>query len=70
MTNIARYTNGHLFDMYSGEQGRTALVTQLGAKLGGMTGEDYANLDLFYGRMRHLSEFARDRNCSLYVDAE
>ena len=36
MTNIARYTNGHLFDMYC-EQGRTALVTQLGAKLGGMT---------------------------------
>ena len=69
MTNIARYTNGHLFDMYS-ETERTALVKQLGSKLGGMTDEDYANLDLFYGRMRHLSDYANEQNCSLYVDAE
>ena len=68
MTNIARYKNGHLFDMYSGK--RSALIEQLGAKLGGMTSADYANLDLFYGRMRHLSETAKASNCSLYVDAE
>jgi len=68
MTNIARYKNGHLFDMYSDE--RSALIEQLGAKLGGMTAADYANLDLFYGRMRNLSETAKASNCSLYVDAE
>ena len=68
MSNIARYKNGHLFDMYSGK--RSALIEQLGAKLGGMTAADYANLDLFFGRMKHLSETAKASNCSLYVDAE
>lgn len=45
MTNIARYANGHLFDMYSDE--RSALVEAIGSKLGGATKDDYANLDLF-----------------------
>lgn len=68
MSNIARYKNGHLFDMYGA--GRTALLEQIGTKLGGLAPEDYANLDLFNGRMKHLSEVANARNCRLYVDAE
>jgi hypothetical protein len=68
MTNIARYANGHLFDMYSDE--RSALVEAIGSKLGGATKDDYANLDLFNQRMRNLSQFAKERNVLLYVDAE
>ena len=68
MTNIARYSQGHLFDMYSDK--RTALVESIASKLGGVTAEDLANFDLFCKRMRRLSKFARERNCLLYVDAE
>ena len=68
MSNIARYTNGHLFDLYGAE--RTALVEQIGAKLGALSTNDYSNLDKFTGRVKHLSEVAHSRNCQLYVDAE
>ena len=68
MSNIARYTNGHLFDLYGAE--RTALVEQIGAKLGDLSASDYTNLDKFAGRIKHISEVAHSRNCQLYVDAE
>ena len=67
MTNIARYTNGHLFDVY-GE--RTALTTQIAKALGGLTDKDLSNYDLFTGRVRRLGEVANERNCHLYIDAE
>jgi len=54
--------------MYSDE--RSALVEAIGSKLGGATKDDYANLDLFNQRMRNLSQFAKERNVLLYVDAE
>jgi len=56
MTNIARYTNGHLFNIYGAE--RSSLMTQIGQKLGGLTEGDYANLDKFSGRIQNLAEVA------------
>ena len=72
MTNLARYTNGHLFRLYPGETDspRTDLETKLGAVLGGMTETDYRNFDLFAGRARELGTLATAKNCKLYVDAE
>ena len=67
MTNIARYTNGHLFDLY-GE--RTELMTQIGSVLGGMTSEDFENFDRFAGRVHILGDHANEKNCHLYIDAE
>lgn len=67
MTNIARYTNGHLFDLY-GE--RTALTTEIGRILGGMSEQDFDNLDRFAGRVQKLGARANERNCHLYIDAE
>ena len=68
MTNIARYTRGHLFNLY--EPKRTALVEQIGSVLGDMETGDYRNLSKFAGRIRRLGQIAHDRNCLLYVDAE
>jgi hypothetical protein len=67
MTNIARYTNGHLFDLY-GE--RTALTTQIAKVLGGLSDQDLANYDLFAARVQRLGTVAAARNCHLYIDAE
>lgn len=69
MTNIARYRNGHLFDLYAAE-GCSALEKQVGTALSGLTNDDYSNFDLFAGRVKHLSEVATESNCRLYVDAE
>lgn len=68
MTNIARYTNGHLFNLYETE--RTQLVEQIAIKLGGMDQTDFANFDKFAERVKYLSELASSKNCRLYVDAE
>ena len=70
MTNLARYKNGHLFDLYKIGSDRTPLMEQLGAKLGGLTEKDFSNFDKFAQRVRHLSDVATSRNCRLYVDAE
>jgi len=67
MSEIARYTKGHLFSLYSS---RTALVEQIATKLGGLNAKDFADFDLFKGRVIKLSDFASERNCLLYVDAE
>ena len=69
MSNIARYTNGHLFALFDSAP-RTALVEQLAAVLGGVNQADFANVDLFADRVRRLSKVAHQRNCKLYVDAE
>jgi len=53
--------------MYSA---RTSLHNQIAAKLGGMTEDDLANLDLFQNRVVRLANFASERNTYLYVDAE
>ena len=67
MTNIARYTNGHLFTI---DGNRTALTNQIASVLGDVKESDYENMDLFYGRINKLSDVANDKNCKLYVDAE
>jgi len=67
MSNVARYTKGHLFPLYSE---RTALTTEIGRVLGGLSDADFSNLDLFTGRIRELGEVAAETNCALYVDAE
>ena len=70
MSNIARYKNGHLFDLYSTGVDRSPLIEQIGAKLGGLIDSDFANFDKFAERVRNLSDVATSRNCRLYVDAE
>ena len=70
MSNLARYKNGHLFDLYNIKADRSPLMEQLGAKLGGLTAKDFSNFDKFSQRVRHLSDVATSRNCRLYVDAE
>ena len=68
MTNICRYANGHVFDLYAQEH--TALERQIAQKLGGVTEKDYENLARFSERVSVLSDEAFSRNCRLYVDAE
>ena len=70
MSNLARYKNGHLFDLYNIGSDRSPLMEQLGAKLGGLTAKDFSNFDKFSQRVQHLSDVATSRNCRLYVDAE
>lgn len=70
MSNLARYKNGHLFDLYNIGADRSPLMEQIGAKLGGLTAKDFSNFDKFSQRVRHLSDVATSRNCRLYVDAE
>lgn len=67
MTNIARYTNGHLFELY-GE--RTELTTQIAKALGDLNDQDLANYDRFTDRVRRLGAVANEQNCHLYIDAE
>ena len=67
MTNIARYANGHLFSM---DGTRTPLIKQIAIALGDLNEVDFANLDLFVGRIKQLCEISHQRNCKLYVDAE
>lgn len=67
MTNIARYTGGHLFQL-SGA--RTSLGEQIATTLGGLTASDFVDLDKFTKRVNSLCEVANDHNCKLYVDAE
>ena len=64
---MQRYTNGHLFPIY-GE--RNSLMEEIARKLGHLSDEDFANLDLFNERIRKLTQRADTRNCQLYVDAE
>lgn len=68
MTAIHRYAGGHLFRMYG--DARTDLEEQIARVCGGMTDQDFAKLDLFYGRVHQIATLAQERNCSLYVDAE
>ena len=70
MSNLARYKNGHLFDLYNIGADRSPLMEQIGAKLGGLTAKDFSNFDKFSQRVQHLSDVATSRNCRLYVDAE
>ena len=70
MTNLARFKNGHLFDLYRFGAERTSLLEQIGAKLGGLTQEEFSDFDKFAVRMHHLTEVGKSRNCRLWVDAE
>jgi len=67
MTNVARYANGHLISL---DGTHTPLTKQIGTVLGDLNEADFANLDLFTGRVNKLGEVADKRNCKLYIDAE
>ena len=67
MTTVSRYAGGHLFNLYDP---RTKLEEQIAHKLSGMTESDFKKLDLFRNRTIQLTNFANEKNCSLYVDAE
>lgn len=51
MSNIARYTAGHLFRI---DGTRSLLVEKIATALGGVTEADLGNLDLFIGRTNKL----------------
>ena len=70
MSNIARFKNGHLYDLYKIGQNRNPLLEQIGAKLGGLTETDFTDFDLFAKRMYLLTELGMERNCRCWVDAE
>lgn len=70
MSNIARYTNGHLFSLYGSASERTQLTEQLAQALGNVNKQDLANFDKFAERSGRLGKLAKERNCKLYVDAE
>ena len=70
MSNIARYTNGHLFSLYGKASERTPLTEQLAQVLGAVNEQDFANFDKFAERSGRLGKLAQDRNCKLIVDAE
>ena len=70
MSNIARFKNGHLYDLYRIGEHRNPLLKQIGAKLGGLTETDFSDFDKFAERMYLLTELGIERNCRLWVDAE
>ena len=55
MTNVARYANGHLFNLYSE---RTPLEEQIATKLAGVTPKDFIDVDKFGGRIRKISDYS------------
>ena len=67
MSNVARYANGHLFSL---DGFSNPLTKQIGTVLGDLNEADFANLDLFIGRINQLGEVSEQRNCKLYIDAE
>lgn len=67
ITNVSRYAHGHLFNLYSD---RTALEKQIALKLGGLTEQDFVDVDKFGDRIIKISNYSSERNCQLYVDAE
>ena len=67
MTGINRYAGGHLFSLYDK---RTSLEEAIATKLSDMTPSDFKKLDLYTERTIQLTNYANEKNCSLYVDAE
>lgn len=46
------------------------METQIAEKLGGMTASDFQKYQYFKDRTLSFTEYAAERNTSLYVDAE
>jgi hypothetical protein len=69
MDAVTRYANGHLFRFY--ETGpRTSLVKAIAHHYANTTENDWADFDLYAGRVKRIAEFSAERNCYLYADAE
>lgn len=66
-SNVLRYANGHLFNLYTD---RTSLEEQVAVKLGGLSPKDFDEVDKFGARIKKISDYALERDCQLYVDAE
>ena len=67
LTNIARYKNGHLLDMY---REMTPLKKQIAAELAGMDDSDFKTFESFAERCRLMGEHSAKHNCKLFIDAE
>lgn len=67
MTPVARYRGGHLFSL---DRDMTALEKQIATKLAGVSQDDFVKFDRFKERTLAFTDYAEQRNCSLYVDAE
>jgi hypothetical protein len=48
----------------------TTLEKQIATKLGNVSKEDYKKFERFRERTAAFTDYANERNCSLYVDAE
>ena len=66
-SNVLRYANGHLFSLYTD---RTPLEEQIAVNLGGLTPKDFDDVDKFGTRIKKISDYASERDCQLYIDAE
>jgi len=60
MSNVARYTNGHLFSLYTPT---TDLEKQIATKLGALTEKDFDDVHKFGDRIRKISAYSSERNC-------
>ena len=67
MTALARYKNGHLFSL---EAPLSPLEKLIATQIAGMESSDFQKFELFKERTMSFTEYAKERNTSLYVDAE
>lgn len=67
MSALARYKAGHLFSLY---EPMTNLEKQIAMKIGDMSESDFTKFELFKERTLSFTDYAAERNTSLYVDAE
>jgi proline dehydrogenase len=67
MSAVARYKAGHLFDLY---EPMTKLEKQIATKIADMSESDFTKFELFKERTHSFTDYAAERNTSLYVDAE
>lgn len=67
MTALARYKNGHLFSL---DEPLSPLETLIATEVAGMNESDFHKFELFKERTLSFTEYAEERNTSLYVDAE
>lgn len=67
MTPVSRYLGGHLFNLY---RPMTGLEVQMAEQLGGMEQSDFEKYASFVDRTLTFTDYANERNTSLYVDAE
>jgi len=67
MSALARYKNGHLFSL---DAPLSSLEKLIATEIAGMDESEFHKFELFKERTLSFTEYAKERNTSLYVDAE